>query len=417
MGIHEIFGTKGTQLQHMRILIGVTGSIAAIEIPHLIREILRYSGDPVVVLSQEATRFVAEDALTWCMDKPPITQISGISEHIKWISDPNYKIDLFLICPATANTISKLANGIADGPVTLAALAAIGAKAPVLIVPAAHSVLLVNPIIEKNMSFLAEQSVSFLSIPEEEDKHKFPPLEFLMQRIFEILRLQGKLRGKKFLITGGATREYLDDVRFLSNPSTGLSAFHVAMGLKKLGGEISIVLGEGHRLNLRSIPTTTKVVRSTKDMYEAVNEELLDSDYDGLISVAAVSDYKPRYQSGKIASKQENLSIALVPTRKIIQNVRKDFPDLFIVAYKAEVGISQEELINRGTEFLEKHKLDMVCANWVGESEKGFDTPTNEVYVIRANKSELHLQGSKKTIGFRLAEIIAEEIDDRSNLS
>ena len=109
MGISEIFGTKGTDLKHKRILIGVTGSIAAIEVPHLIREILRYEGDPTVVLSEEASRLVAKDALTWCMDKEPITQISGISEHVKWVSHPDYKIDLFIICPAIANSISKLA--------------------------------------------------------------------------------------------------------------------------------------------------------------------------------------------------------------------------------------------------------------------------------------------------------------------
>ena len=106
MGITEIYGNKGSQLRYKRILIGVTGSIAAIEVPHLVREILRYEGDPVVVLSEEATRLVATDALTWCMDKEPITKISGISEHVKRVSHPEYKIDLCMICPATANTIS-----------------------------------------------------------------------------------------------------------------------------------------------------------------------------------------------------------------------------------------------------------------------------------------------------------------------
>ena len=114
MGISEIYGTKGKALEGKRIQVCVTGSIAAIKVPELVREIIRYSGEPVVILSPEATRFVAIDALTWCIDEPPYTEISGLSEHIRWVADPDYLVDLCLICPASANTISKLANGIAD---------------------------------------------------------------------------------------------------------------------------------------------------------------------------------------------------------------------------------------------------------------------------------------------------------------
>ena len=187
MSRNEIYGTKGNILEGKRILIGVTGSIAAIEIPHLIREILRYSGEPIVVLSEEALRFVTTDAITWSMGSSPYTEISGFSEHIMWSVNPDHRVDLYLLCPATANTISKLANGIADGPVTLSALACIGANIPCLIVPAAHSVLLDNPITEKSMNYLKQVNVQILSSEEEENKHKFPPLVKLMDKIFELL--------------------------------------------------------------------------------------------------------------------------------------------------------------------------------------------------------------------------------------
>ena len=199
MGISEIFGSKGLQLEGKRIMIGVTGSIAAIEVPHLIREIIRYSGEPVVVMSQEATRFVAIDSLTWCMDKPPHTEISGISEHIKWSTHPEYKIDVFLICPASANTIAKLAYGIADGPVTLAALAAFGAGIPILIVPAAHTVLLDNPIMENNILKLQNLGVHFQERSESENKYKFPPLSVLMDQIFRLTNVEKPLKGKRIL--------------------------------------------------------------------------------------------------------------------------------------------------------------------------------------------------------------------------
>ena len=413
MGITEIYGTKGTQLRHKRILIGVTGSIAALEVPHLVREIIRYEGDPIVVLSKEATRLVAVDALTWCMDKEPITQISGISEHVKWVSHPDYKVDICVICPATANTISKLANGIADTSVTLAALAAFGANIPILIIPAAHSVLLDNPIIEQNIQILKKRSVHFFSSEEKEDKYKFPSLHKLMKQIFKLIGSSERLKEKKFLITGGATREYLDDVRFLSNPSTGSSALHIAEALIKQGAQVLLVLGEGNTLDIERIAVPTKLVRSTQDMYETVKEELSNG-YHGFIAVAAVSDYKPQYQSGKISSRQTGLTIDLEPTVKIVENIRKNFPNLYMVAYKAEVGVTEEALIQRGEELLERYQLDIVCANWVGEAEKGFVSKTNELFIIRSKGQHTHLKGSKVMIGEHIAEIIADGFNIRS---
>jgi phosphopantothenoylcysteine decarboxylase/phosphopantothenate--cysteine ligase len=415
MSVAEIFGSKGSELSGKRILIGVTGSIAAIEVPHLVREILRYSGEPVVVLSNEATRFVTPESLTWCMDKEPVTRISGSSEHVKWVSTAGYQVDIGIICPATANTIAKIANGIADGPVTLAALSIIGAKIPLLVVPIAHNVLLENPITEKNVEYLKKQGIYFLSGVEEEEKYKFPSLDQLLTKIFQILNPTRPLQGKKFLITGGATREYLDDVRFLSNPSTGYSALKLAIALKKHGANIHLILGEGNTLDIGKIPIPVDVVQSTNDMYETVRERLSDANYDGFISVAAVSDYTPQYQVGKIASRQNDIILELVPTTKIIEQIRNQFPELFIIAYKAEVGISEKELVDRGKNFLSKYNLNIVCANWVGEPEKGFVSKTNEVYVIRPTTPVVRLEGSKDEIGEKLSDIIIGEISNMRN--
>jgi len=416
MGTIEIKGTKGSQLQGKRILIGVTGSIAAIEVPHLVREIIRYSGEPIVVLSNEATRFVTTDSLTWCMDKEPLTTISGVSEHIKIVSHPDFKIDLYIMCPATANSISKLANGIADGPVTLTALSAFGAGIPVLIVPAAHTVLLDNPITEKNINYLKSMNIQFTEANEEEDKYKFPPLNQLMELIFNSINPSRRLQEKRFLITGGATREFIDDVRYLSNPSTGLSALYVAQALQKEGAVVKLILGEGNNLDSEINNISTTIVRSTEDMYLSVKEELSNNSYHGFISIAAVSDYKPVYQTGKIPSQQVKLAIELTPTRKIVKQIKKEFPDLYIVAYKAEVGIEKENLVRRGRDLLEKYKIDMVCANWVGEPEKGFASRTNELIVIRKNTQKTeHLIGSKFILGEKTVDIISQDFYKRSD--
>ncbi len=413
MSIAEIYGTKGKLLEGKRILIGVTGSIAAIELPHLVREILRYSGKPFVVLSKEASRFVTADALTWSMGEPPYTEISGLSEHIKWSVDPEEKVDLYLLCPATANTISKLASGVADGPVPLTALACIGAKIPCIVVPAAHSVLLDNPITQKSMNFLKQLGVQFLTSEEEEKKYKFPSLNLLMDQIIKILSHSRPLEGTKFIVTGGATREYLDDVRFLSNPSSGLSSLYIARALQKNGAEVKYVLGEGNTIQTDlDIPSVT-IVRSTADMYKYIRDQISKGGVDGLISVAAISDYQPNYQKGKIPSLQEDMSIELKPTIKIVKAIKKEFPSLFIVAFKAEVGIAEQELVSKATQYLKENNVDIVCANWVGEPDKGFMTKSNELFVIRDQQAILELKGSKETLGNELVNLISVEITKR----
>ena len=416
MSIAEIYGTKGKLLEGKRILIGVTGSIAAIEIPHLVREIIRFSGEPIVVLSQEALRFVTIDSLTWSTGKSPYTEISGHSEHIKWSVDPEYKVDLYLLCPATANTISKLASGIADGPVSLTALSSIGANIPCLIVPAAHNVLLDNPITKKNIDYLEKLSVHFLSAEEEENKYKFPPLERLMNQVFSLLASPRPLQDTKFIVTGGATREYFDDVRFLSNPSSGLSALYIVEELQNLGADVTLVLGEGNTIDQNLLTASVSVVRSTFDMYSKIKELLSNGEVDGLISVAAVSDYRPIYQQGKIASRQDGLSIPLKPTIKIVKSIKSEFPSLFIVTYKAEVGISEKELISRATQFLRENTVNIVFANWVGESDKGFVAKTNELFVVRDQQEVLELKGTKKTLGKEVAKLISEEFNRRKEI-
>ena len=413
MSSSEIYGTKGDHLKGKRILVGVTGSIAAIEAPHLVREILRYSGEPIVVLSKEAQRFVTLDALTWSTGKVPFSIISGLSEHILWSVNPDHKVDLFMLCPATANSISKLAGGIADGPVTLSALACIGAEIPVIIVPAAHKVLLDNSITEKNIKYLTQLGIKFTSSEEIENKYKFPSLNKLMEAIFDSINPLQLLKGKKVLLTGGATREYIDDVRYLSNPSSGLSSHYVANALQQLGAEVFLILGEGNSLDITAINYPFTIVQSTENMYNQVVEQLSTGSYNSLISVAAVSDYTPDYQVGKIPSGQSEFSIKLKPTVKIIKSIREKFPSLFIVSYKAEVRISKDDLIKKAQHFREQNKVEIVCANWVGEVDKGFMSNTNELFVIQENMEVIYLNGSKKNIGKELASIIAKTINEK----
>jgi phosphopantothenoylcysteine decarboxylase/phosphopantothenate--cysteine ligase len=234
-----------------------------------------------------------------------------------------------------------------------------------------------------------------------------------MEAIFDSINSSQTLKGKKILLTGGATREYIDDVRYLSNPSSGLSSHYVADSLLLLGAEVYLILGEGNTLDKTSITYPFTVVQSTDDMYQQVIKELSTDSYDSLVSVAAVTDYAPHHQAGKIPSGQTELSIKLKPTVKIVKSIREKYPSLFIVTYKAEVGISKDELIRKGTAFLGQNKVEMVCANWVGEADKGFMSQTNEIFIIQDDKDVIPLKGSKQRIGKDIAQIIADNINRR----
>ncbi|MHA1330791.1 MAG: phosphopantothenoylcysteine decarboxylase domain-containing protein, partial [Candidatus Hodarchaeales archaeon] len=283
--------------------------------------------------------------------------------------------------------------------------------------PAAHAVLLENPIVEDNISYLEKQGVIFFSAPEEENKFKFPKISQLMDQVFQIIEEKKVLIGKKFLVTGGATREYFDDVRFLSNPSSGITAFLVCKALKRQGAEVKLILGEGNLISTETKIVSTKIVRSTQDMYETVRKELRDKNYDAFISVAAVSDYSPDYRPGKIASKQKDLTINLKPTVKIVKRIREEFPGLYIVAFKAEVGIPETDLLDRASKLLKEQNLQIVCANWVGEANRGFVSTNNELFVLQEHvQKPEHFVGSKSQFAEHLVEIIIENFKSGGNI-
>ena len=219
------------------------------------------------------------------------------------------------------------------------------------------------------------------------------------------------------LLTGGATREYIDDVRYVSNPSTGLSSHYVTNALRDLGAETFLILGEGNTLDKTSLNYPFSVVRSTEDMYNKVKKELSTGSYDSFVSIAAVADYTPSYRGGKIPSGKDDLSLKLQPTVKIVKFVRKEYPSLQIVTYKAEVGLSKDELIQKGQSYLEQNKVEMVCANWVGEADKGFMAASNEIFIIQENETPISLSGSKQEIGKEIALIITESINRRQVIS
>ncbi len=214
------------------------------------------------------------------------------------------------------------------------------------------------------------------------------------------------MKNLKILITAGPTREYIDAVRFISNPSSGKMGIALAEKALSCGADVTIVYGNGTALP----PAKAKVinVETTHEMCDAVINELKNEKYDVLIAAAACADYRASEKKDcKIPSKQENLVINLKPTPKIIEEVKKVLPDIFLCAFKAEYNLSNEELIEKAYERLKEVGFDLIIANDIGKPGSGFTTDTNEVYIVNKNKKVVHVPLNSK---HNVAGVILETI-------
>ncbi len=415
---HEIWQVKGSSLNGKRILFCLTGSIAILEALQVIREVIRHGGDPVIVMSPAAAELITPTAVEWATKRSPILEITGLAEHVLLTSDPHYQVDACVVMPATINMVGKVANGIADSTVSLVVASVMGKGIPLIMVPTAHEYLQKNPSWQRNKRWLMEQGVIFIEPKQEEGKAKLPPKEEIVDALITYLRISSELplKGKKILITGGATREYIDDVRFISNPSSGKTAVALARVATHLGGKVTLVLGEGHVV---APPTNCQVVITTSanEMADAVIDILSSDPHDLFISAAAIADYMPQKQDGKISSGQQGLVLELMPTRKVIKEVREKFPGIFIVGFKSLVNVSMEELIQRASQQLHRDGLNLMVANEVGRTEKGFATDDNTVCIITPEGHEKTVSASKSEIAREIFREILHELSRKGIVS
>ncbi len=392
----EVRGIKSTYsrvLEGKKIGLGVTGSVSAYKAVDLARALIRRGAEVYVIASTEALRYVGRDLLEWATGSPLISDFSGLHTHISYME----MLDIFIIAPATANTISKIAHGIADTSVTLLAQSFMGASKPVLIVPSMHASLLNSPSMARSMKILQEYENVFVLDPlVEEDKAKFPPVDIIAWKTEAVLRSGEDLRGAKILVTAGPTREYIDSVRFISNPSTGKMGIALAVEAALRGAEVTLVHGP-----LSSKPPYVLrkriSVTTTEEMRDAILEELRNNSYDAVIMAAAPIDYKPKAATkGKIDSHEvRDLRLELVSTPKILKDVREVFNGI-LVGFTAETPSSDEELVSLALAKLNKYKVDLMVANNVSRSDIGFASNYNEVYLLFKNGRRVKLEYSRK---------------------
>ncbi len=320
----------------------------------VIRELRKIGAQVRVVMTPFSTQFVG---------KLTFETLSGNEVFTDWDKDPLAHINLarwanvFLIAPCTVNTLSKIALGIGDNLLTTTVLAY---KGPLLLAPAANTVMYKNPAVQENIEKLRDRGVSIIEPEwgilacEEEGEGKLASEKRLIDWVLWALHPKS-LEGKKVLITCGATREYIDPVRFISNESSGEMGFSLAKVARWLGAEVRVIAGfttaeEPPEVHIRR-------VRTSEDMLRETLKEFEDSDI--VIMNAAVADYRPKSTYGSKIKKREHLTLELEKTSDVLEELGKRKKGQMLVGFALE----SEQLVENAREKLRRKNLDMIVAN------------------------------------------------------
>ena len=390
----ELCCTKSRKLAGKRIVLGVTGSIAAVETVKLARELIRHGADVFPVMTEAAQKIIHPNSLEFATGNAPVTEIDGKVQHVAFCGDVKEPTDLLLIAPATANTISKIAYGIDDTPVTTFATTAIGSKIPVIIVPAMHGSMFRHPIVLENIEKLKGIGIEFIEPRLEEHKAKMPLIPHIVSNVIRVIG-KGDLKGKNILVIAGATAEPIDDVRVITNKSSGATGVALAQTAFERGGEVELWMGKSQVSLPDFIPT--KRFQTTDELLDLVQE----LNYDVVIMPAAVSDFTMEKKDGKITSGNPKLTLNLIPSPKVIQKIREN-SDCFLVGFKAEVNIGADELVSRARTRLTESRLDMIVANDITETT----LDENHVLIVAKDDNISEFSGRKE----EMAEAIFDKV-------
>ncbi len=414
-GVHpskDILGTEGSQLEGKKIVLCITGSVAAYRAIDLARLLMRHDADVHAVMTEStASTLLNPEIMKWATGNDVVTKLTGNLEHII-LADYGMS-DLIIVYPCTANTLGKVAAGIDDTPVTSILSVALGSKIPIIVAPAMHEAIYENTFVQQNVSKLKEHMV-FIEPKMEGGKAKVADPEHILNATISVLSNKASLllSGKRVLVTAGSTIEYIDPIRVMTNLSSGKMGIAIAQEAQRMGATVTLVYGHG-TLN----PATGKIVRvnTGEEMYKAVVSELSTKRHDIAVMAAAVADFTPAKKSDKkIDTKLGKMELSLVATRKIIDEVKKNSKDTFLVAFKADYCVSDSVLIEKAYRKLKECDADIIVANDLGRkgSEPGSDK--NEVFIVNRNKKIVHLPiESKAEVARKLLELVAEFVNGR----
>lgn len=410
-------------LNGKKIVLGVTGGIAAYKAATLCSRLVQKGADVHVIMTASATQFITELTLQTLTRNTVYTDTfderePAVVSHIH-LAD---LADLVLVAPATANVIAKMAHGMADDMLSTTLLAT---TAPVMIAPAMNVHMYDHPAVKHNMNLLVERGAMMIEPGEgllacgyvgkgrlEEPESIVDVVErFFEQRESADISRQGQaplLQGKKVVVTAGGTIERIDPVRYITNDSSGKMGFAIAAAARDLGADVKLVMGNTQAKPPENVELIH--VQSAQDMYEAVTREWDDADI--VVKAAAVADYRPKeVYAEKIKKKGDTLSLELVKNIDILETLGKQKTHQFLIGFAAET--QSVEMYAR--EKLERKNCDLIVANDVTRTGAGFGTDTNAVHIYdREGLVEELPVLAKDDVAHRLLRIAAERIAGRN---
>jgi phosphopantothenoylcysteine decarboxylase/phosphopantothenate--cysteine ligase len=365
-------------LKGKKIVLGITGGIAAYKSAELTRELIKRGAEVKVIMTANATKFITPLTLQTLSGNPVYTDMFSLIEeyeigHISLADEA----DIIVIAPATANIIGKIASGLADDLLSTTVMAT---KAPVLICPAMNSNMYTNDIVKENMSKLASSNYFFIESAYgelacgAEGYGRLPPLDEVIEEIESILT-ESDLIGEKILITAGPTQEPFDPVRYITNYSSGKMGYALATAARRRGAEVTLISGPS------SLPEPFGVkffkVSSAIEMRDTVMDNMGDSTV--IIKAAAVADFRPATISDdKIKKESGLLNLHLERNPDIISEVAEKKGDRILVGFAVET----ENLIENARNKMHKKNMDLIVANDVTRDGAGFQTDTNIVKIL-----------------------------------
>lgn len=390
-----------------RVLLGISGGIAAYKSAELVRLLRKNDYEVRVVMTHAATQFITPLTLQALSGHAVHTQLLDANEenamgHInlaRWA-------DLFLIAPASANCMAKLSLGLADDLLSTLYLAA---ECPIYIAPAMNQAMWSKTVTQENLNRLQEHKVRIIG-PEAGSQacgetgygRMTEPNDILAQ--LNSLSAPQLLLNKKILISAGPTREALDPVRYITNRSSGKMGYALAQQAQLLGAEVTLVSGPVQLTAPNN--THTLHVESAAEMYATVMQQVAGQDI--FISAAAVADYTPDIvQNEKIKKQGDNTQLSLRKTQDIVASVANLTNKPFTVGFAAETHNLEQYALDK----LQRKNLDMIAANWVGHAEGGFDSAYNALQVYWQNGQKTFTMTDKTQLASQLLTLIAERLD------
>ena len=390
-------------LKNKTVVLGVTGSIAAYKIANLASSLVKKGANVHVIMTKNATNFINPitfETLTGnkCLVDTFDRNFEFSVEHVSLAK----QADIFMVAPASANVIGKIANGIADDMLTTTIMAC---KCHKVISPAMNTNMFENPIVQDNLEKLRNYGYEVIDPASgylacgDTGAGKMPEPTVLESYIMKNIAMEKDMAGKKVLITAGPTMEAIDPVRFISNHSTGKMGYALAKIAMERGAEVTLVTGKTYIEK----PDFVKIidVKSAKEMFDAVDKEFDSQDI--VIMSAAVADYRPKTVADeKIKKNDGEMAIELERTDDILGTMSKRKKNQFLCGFSMET----EHMLENSKNKLKKKNLDMICANNLKVEGAGFGTDTNVVTLITENESrQLPIMSKEQVANEILTEI------------